>query len=234
MASNEGCVGPPDTVEVRVATPGQMPIITAPLTLLHGQEGEASVEWLLGSSWTWTLSGGSIVSGQGTNRIRFRAATEGNSMTITVVEAVGESCEQPPSIAVDELMAPPVLYSPVTPCRLFDTRSVDGPAAAAPALGPGETRVFSVGTRCGLNASAVRALVVNQTVTQPAAAGDLVLYRGDLTAVPVTSNVSFAAGKTRANNGILELSRAGDGTFRLHNRSTGTVHFILDVSGVFQ
>ncbi len=233
VASNEGCVGPPDTVEVRVATPGQMPIITAPLTLLHGQEGEASVEWLLGSSWTWTLSGGSIVSGQGTNRIRFRAATEGNSMTITVVEAVGESCEQPPSIAVVELMAPPVLYSPVTPCRLFDTRSVDGPAAAAPALGPGETRVFSVGTRCGLNASAVRALVVNQTVTQPAAAGDLVLYRGDLTAVPVTSNVSFAAGKTRANNGILELSRAGDGTFRLHNRSTGTVHFILDVSGVF-
>ena len=91
-----------------------------------------------------------------------------------------------------------------------------------------------MGTRCGLTASAVRALAVNQTVTQPTATGDLVIYRGDLTAVPVTSNVSFSAGKTRANNGILELSRAGDGAFRVHNRSTGTVHFILDVSGVFQ
>jgi len=234
VASREGCVGPPDTVEVRVATPGQMPIITAPFTLLHGQEGEASVEWQLGSSWSWTLSGGVILTGQGTNRITFRAATEGASMTISVVESVGESCDQPPSMAVVELMAPPVLYSPVTPCRLFDTRNDTGPAAAAPALGPGETRVFSVGTRCGLTSSAVRALAVNQTVTQPAATGDLVLYRGDVTTIPVASSVSFTAGKTRANNGILELSRAGDGTFRVHNRSAGTVHFILDVSGVFQ
>ncbi len=234
VASRPGCVGPVDTVEVRVAPPGQMPIITAPFTLLHAQEGEASVEWQLGSSWTWTLSGGSILRGQGTNRIRFRAATDGASMTITVVESVGESCDQPPSMAVVELMAPPVLYSPVTPCRLFDTRNDTGPAAAAPALGPGETRVFSVGTRCGLTSSAVRALAVNQTVTQPAATGDLVLYRGDVTTIPVASSVSFTAGKTRANNGILELSKFGDGTFRVHNRSTGTVHFILDVSGVFK
>ncbi len=233
-STGEGCVGPPDTVEVRVAQLGQMPIITAPFTLLHAQEGEASVEWHVGSSWTWTLSGGTILRGQGTNRITFRAAADGASMTITVVESVGESCEQPPSMAVVELMAPPVLYSPVTPCRLFDTRNDTGPAAATPALGPGETRVFSVGTRCGLTSSAVRALAVNQTVTQPAATGDLVLYRGDVTTIPVASSVSFTAGKTRANNGILELSRAGDGTFQVHNRSTGTVHFILDVSGVFK
>lgn len=234
VASREGCVGPVDTVEVRVAQPGQMPLITAPFTLLHGQEGEASVEWLLGSSWHWSLSGGVILSGQGTNRIRFRAANDGASMSITVVETVGESCDQPQSLAVVELELPATKFYPVTPCRLFDTRNADGPDAAAPALGPGETRTFTVGTRCGLTASTVGALAVNQTVTQPAAAGDLVLYRGDVATVPIASSVSFSAGKTRANNGVLELSRAGDGTFRVHNRSTGAVHFILDVSGVFK
>lgn len=234
VASRPGCVGPPDTVQVRVAQSGQMPIITAPFTLLHGQEGEASVEWLLGSSWHWTLSGGVILSGQGTNRIRFRAATEGVAMSITVVETVGDSCDQPPSIAWVELAAPATRFYPVTPCRLFDTRFAEGPDAAAPALAPGETRVLSVGTRCGLTASMVRALAVNQTVAQPAATGDLVLYRGDVATVPIASSVSFTAGKTRANNGVLELSKFGDGTFRVHNRSTGTVHFILDVSGVFK
>ena len=38
VASREGCVGPVDTVEVRVARPGQMPIINAPVVLLHVQE----------------------------------------------------------------------------------------------------------------------------------------------------------------------------------------------------
>ena len=211
-----------------------MPIITAPFTLLHAQEGEASVEWHVGSSWTWTLSGGTILRGQGTNRIRFRAAAEGTAMSITVTEEVGESCEQPQSIAWVELELPATKFYPVTPCRLLDTRNADGPDAAAPALAPGETRVLHIGTRCGLNASAVRALAVNQTVTQPTADGELVLYRGDLSSTPVTSNVSFRAGKTRANNGILELNRFGDGAFRVHNRSAGTVHFILDVSGTFK
>jgi hypothetical protein len=211
-----------------------MPIITAPFTLLHWQEGEASVDWLLGSSWHWTLSGGSILSGQGTNRITFRAATEGNSMSITVTETVGEGCDQPASIAVVELELPSTKFYPVTPCRLFDTRNAEGPDAASPALDPGETRLLSVVGRCGLVASAIRALSVNQTVTAPTADGELVVYRGGLAEVPVTSNVSFRAGRTRANNAILELSRAGNGTIRVHNRSTGTVDFILDVNGVFK
>ncbi|HYN42266.1 MAG TPA: hypothetical protein VE129_10845 [Thermoanaerobaculia bacterium] len=62
----------------------------------------------------------------------------------------------------------------------------------------------------------------------------LVLYRGDLASPPITSNLSYRTGKTRANNGILELSRDGDGTFKVENRSTGTVHFVFDVNGTFE
>lgn len=122
----------------------------------------------------------------------------------------------------------------VAPCRLFDTRESAGSQAAAPILAPGETRTFSVGTRCGLQAATVRSLSVNQTVTAAAADGELVLYRGGLAAAPVTSSLSYREGKTRANNSLLELSRTGDGTFKVFNRSAGAVHFILDVNGSFQ
>lgn len=128
----------------------------------------------------------------------------------------------------------PTRFYPVTPCRLFDTRETTGDSAAAPALEPEETRTFEVGSRCGLASATIRSLAVNQTVTQQTADGELVLYRGDLVEEPLTSNLAFGMGRTRANNAILELSRAGDGTIKVRNRSAGTVHFILDVNGYFQ
>ena len=109
-----------------------------------------------------------------------------------------------------------------------------GESAASPALGPGETRTLPVESRCGIPSAIARVLSVNQTVTGQTASGDLVLFRGDLTSGPIANSISFGAGKTRANNGLLELSRAGDGTFKVTNRSTGSVHFILDVNGYFR
>lgn len=104
----------------------------------------------------------------------------------------------------------------------------------ASALGAGETRTIPLPLHCAIPLTTARSLSVNQTVTQPAAAGDLVVYRGDLATAPVTSNVSFGAGKTRANNGILEISRDAMQAIRVRNRSAGTVHFILDVNGYFE
>lgn len=121
----------------------------------------------------------------------------------------------------------------IAPCRVFDTRNATGPDAAAPALAPGETRIFTVGGRCALPAPAT-SLSVNQTVTGATAFGELVLFRADLPSVPNTSSISFHIEGSRANNGILELARDGSGTFKVHNNSTGMVHFILDVSGYFQ
>ena len=121
----------------------------------------------------------------------------------------------------------------LAPCRVFDTRNTTGPDWASPALAPGETRLFTVGGRCSLPSSA-RSLSVNQTVTGQTASGELVLYRGDLSATPTASSIRFQAGKTRANNGILDLARDGSGTFKVFNNSTGSVHFILDVNGYFQ
>ncbi len=236
VATKGGCPSPPDSVLVRVAPFPEVPVLDAPSSIYVGAVGEASVEEHLGSTYAWTVTGASGTYWEiDPFRIRFLAPATGGTMKVRVVETVGASCPQPlaeKTIVVEDKI--PTRFYPVTPCRLMDTRESSGDSASAPVLGADETRLVALPVHCGIPLFTARSLSVNQTVTQPAAAGDLVVYRGDLTTAPVTSNVSFGAGKTRANNGILEISRDGMQAIRIRNRSAGTVHFILDVNGYFE
>jgi hypothetical protein len=119
-------------------------------------------------------------------------------------------------------------FYPLTPCRVFDTRF----AADAPALSPGETRLFRVTGVCGIDPSTV-ALSANLTATQAAATGELQAFPGNA-ALPTTSALSFRAGVTRANNGMLLLATDGTGSIAIHNASAGAVHVILDVNGTYR
>lgn len=124
-------------------------------------------------------------------------------------------------------------YWAITPCRLFDTRNAAGADAAAPILAANETRTFDVSGRCGVPDAAL-SLTVNVTVTGPGAAGELRIFPGNgLSPNPPVSALSYAAGKTRANNEVLRLSTDGTATLKVQNVSAGSVHFILDVSGYF-
>lgn len=210
------------------------PVITAPAGVFAGTPFTASVPAVAGVTYTWVVTNGTVTAGIGTRQVTV-AAGETGSVTISVTQtsqATGCTSGQA-SVSIPVALGATRFY-PVTPCRLFDTRESGGASAAAPALGPGQTRTFTVGTRCGLDVSTVRTLSVNQTVALPAANGELAIYRGDVAQVPISSNITYQTGKTRANNGLLELSRAGDGSFKVHNRSTGSVEFILDVNGVFR
>jgi hypothetical protein len=126
------------------------------------------------------------------------------------------------------------LFYPLTPCRVLDTRNATGPLGG-PALNPGATRTFTVLTvpaTCAIPLTA-KTLSVNVTVTGPTAAGELRLYPGN--GLPVnTSTISFAAGRTLANNAHLLLATDGTGSFNVLNNSAGTVHLILDVNGYYQ
>ena len=73
----------------------------------------------------------------------------------------------------------------------------------------------------------------NVIVVNPAAAGRLRIYPGN-TGIPPTSAVSFPAGRTRANNGMVVLATDGTGTIGVKNDALGTVPFVLDVSGYFR
>ncbi len=117
----------------------------------------------------------------------------------------------------------------VTPCRVFDTRNPTGPYGG-PALAANSDRTLTVAGRCGVPAGA-ESVVLNVTVTQATAGGDLRVYPGG--SAPTASAINYAAGKTRANNGSYALSTAGD--LVLHcDQASGSVHVILDVAGYFE
>ena len=119
----------------------------------------------------------------------------------------------------------------LVPCRVVDTRNASG-AYGGPVLPPNSERVFVMAGRCGVPAGA-KAVSVNVTVTQPAAAGVFRLFPGDGEASNATA-LSFAAGRTRANNAILMLSSSGSGTLTVRNDSAGTAHLLVDVNGFMQ
>jgi hypothetical protein len=98
-------------------------------------------------------------------------------------------------------------------------------------LQPGAARTFVVAGACGIPTGAV-AISLNLTVTNVGAAGELVVFPSDVER-PLTSSISFAAGRTRANNDILALSGSGT-SFSVFNNSLASVDFVLDVNGYFQ
>jgi hypothetical protein len=121
-------------------------------------------------------------------------------------------------------------FHPLTPCRVLDTRTGNGPLGG-PALAPMTPRAFNVTGVCGIPAGAV-AISANLTVTNVGGPGELIVYPSDV-AQPGTSAVSYHAGKTRANNAVVYLS-ATTTTFSVFNNCVAGVDFILDVNGYFQ
>ena len=123
----------------------------------------------------------------------------------------------------------PRSFYTVPPCRLADTRAVEGPALAA-----NSRRTFSVGGRCGIPDDAVAA-AINVTVTRPTDMGNLRLYgAGGL--VPSASAINFVADRARANNATVPLGSGAAVTVQcdMPPGSTGSTHLVLDVYGYYR
>jgi hypothetical protein len=119
----------------------------------------------------------------------------------------------------------------LTPCRLIDTRNPTG-ALGGPALSAWSVRAFSLAGACGVPGTA-RALSTNVTVVQGGAPGSLRIYAAG-EAFPPSTAITFAAGRTRANNAMLKLSTDGTGTIQVYDESAANIHVIIDVNGYFE
>ncbi len=120
-------------------------------------------------------------------------------------------------------------FHTVTPCRVVDTRNATGPYGG-PALWAGAARAFAIAGQCGVPADA-SAVALNITVVSPSSAGSLTLYPGT-GIVPGATTISFAAGRTRANNATLSLI---DGFLSVFDQQeNGTTDVIVDVSGYYR
>jgi hypothetical protein len=135
----------------------------------------------------------------------------------------------PAAVPAWAALSPPLAYYSVPPCRVLDTRQ----AGQGPALPSGAARLVTVTSACGVPANA-RAIQANIAAVGPTGAGNLRLYPGDGT-TPATSALNFAAGQTRANNGVFPLAGNGNGALALLATVTGSgsVNVVLDVAGYF-
>jgi hypothetical protein len=114
----------------------------------------------------------------------------------------------------------------VTPCRIYDSRTEDGPFA------PGEQRELQVATSCGIPAEAV-AVAANITAVAPTGNGNFAVFPDPLRPT-ATYSTSFRTGITAAAGGLYPLSSDGLGTLSLlASLPAGGVDLVLDVTGYF-
>ncbi len=116
------------------------------------------------------------------------------------------------------------------PCRLYDSRMVPPGVLVA-----NDTRTVTIAGACGVPANAA-AVALNLTVAQPTASGNLSLYPAGATVAPgvpppAIASLSFKSGVNQAMILMVELGASGD--LVAQNNSTGTLHFIIDISGYF-
>jgi hypothetical protein len=128
-----------------------------------------------------------------------------------------------------------LVFTPITPCRIVDTRNAGGMISS---LG---TRVFNAwavsyssqggnAAGCGLpQSSDVAALVVNLLVISPIGAGWIAAWPNN-TPMPVVSNLNFKTGDVLANSAVLKVWPS-NGSWSLY--TTTTTHFVTDVTGYY-
>lgn len=145
--------------------------------------------------------------------------------TLTVRDSRGKESANAASVVIQVI--PDGDYYTVTPCRLLDTRG-------GSAVQSGTDRVLDVDavTPCGVSPLAT-AVAINITIIQPAGAGYLTAYAGNLTQPPVAATITFGAGMIRSNNALLAV--ASDGRLKLRPvlGGGGTTHMAVDVMGYF-
>jgi hypothetical protein len=135
-----------------------------------------------------------------------------------------------------------LVYTPVTPCRIMDTRSA---GANSGILNAGSQRGFygwtasnftsqgGANNTCGLPASTDNAAIaVNFTIVSPATGGYITAYPSDAATVPLAATLNFNAGDVKGSNAILKLNQSGSG-FHFGVYSTSTAHLVADVVGYY-
>ena len=132
-----------------------------------------------------------------------------------------------------------LVYTPVTPCRILDTRVAGGTIAG------GATRDFNAlvgsggnfssqggsATDCGMVAAGQAAVVINLTAVTPSIAGYATAYPFGA-AQPLAASVNYTAGDIVNNSVVVKLpSPLTTKDFTVF--TFGTSHYVADVVGYF-
>ena len=166
-----------------------------------------------------------------------RAALEATGFTSAVARLRGRAGQA----AIDKVeSATPTdqAYTPLVPCRLFDTRLMFEGAVAADGMRsfvlaglPSYRAQGGLDGDCGLREVEPTAVVVNLTAVQPGAPGFGTLYPFGATR-PLASSVNYPTGDTRGNLVVVRVAgpaSAADATLYTFARA----HYVGDVVGYY-
>lgn len=131
-----------------------------------------------------------------------------------------------------------LVYTPVAPCRILDTRNV-----AAGAIAANSTRNFIAfgvssfagqggsATNCGVNPLAATAVAINLTAVTPTAAGFATAYPFGTTQ-PLAASVNYAAGAI-VNNALIVQTPNPIASFDFTLYTFASSHYVADIVGYF-
>lgn len=155
-------------------------------------------------------------------------------------EKLAPSLSQPESLSKAlGTAASDLVYTPITPCRILDTRIVGGQIAAGfgrdfnAVVGSGGTFTSQGGsaTDCGVVAAGQAAVVINLTAVTPAGNGFATVYPFG-SSRPLASSVNYATGDIVNNTVVARLpSPLTTKDFTIY--SFGTSHFVADIVGYY-
>ena len=131
-----------------------------------------------------------------------------------------------------------LVFTPVAPCRILDTRNVATGAIAANStrnfVAFGVSSFTSQGgsaTNCGVNPLAATAVAINLTAVTPAAAGYATAYPFG-SAQPLAASINYAAGAI-VNNALIVQTPNPVSSFDFTVYTFAQSHYVADIVGYF-
>ena len=169
------------------------------------------------------------------NRRRRGAAIAGAVLAGVLTVSIGSSIGQVPPAHAAGLGAGGE-YHPLTPARIFDTRSpgINSTSGAIPTSSTGGSVDVHILGQGGIPASSsdVLAVAINITVDKPTSKGYLQVYPTGST-TGISSVLNFSAGQTVPNLTVLTVGSGGNITVKLVTPTAGTGDVLIDVFGWF-
>lgn len=135
-----------------------------------------------------------------------------------------------------------LVFTPVTPCRILDTRFIAngvplnaGASFGFKAWGSNFTSQGGASTNCNILESAdTTAVVLNFTVVTPDTAGYITAYPvSNGPNKPNAATVNFTAGAVVGNNATLKVDRPASSTLDFVVYTTSNLHLVADVVGYY-
>lgn len=134
-----------------------------------------------------------------------------------------------------------LVYTPVQPCRILDTRAAGGPIAADGARSFRAVHPASTGgdytaqggssTDCGMGATSASAVVINLTVVTPGAAGFATVYTAGTTR-PLAASVNYTAGAIVNNSVTVQIPNPATAEdFSIYSYAQS--HYVADIVGYY-